>query len=320
MEIARSIGDKTEVDKLYTGLGKIYLKQKNYQQAEKFLDSALTLSQNTGDKKLTENAYDLLAKLDSATGNYKAAYEDHKKYTLYYDSIVNRESVNKTIQLEAGYDFQKREDSLKTLQEKTNIIKAAEIKRKSILTYSMIVILLLVLVLATLLINRQQIKYRKDKIILEKEKQRVEGELSNARILLREYVNSIVEKTNLLEQVNFEMEELRNLKSKELDEKRVDQIEKLQKLTILTEADWDKFKELFEKVHQGFFIRLKEKMPDITQAEMRLVSLAKLNLDSKQMAKILGVSLNTLRTSRYRLRKKFDLSEDDSIDIIANSI
>jgi DNA-binding CsgD family transcriptional regulator len=65
---------------------------------------------------------------------------------------------------------------------------------------------------------------------------------------------------------------------------------------------------------------LKEKLPDLTQAEIRLVCLTKLNLDTKEMAGILGVSFATIRQSRYRLRKKFGLSDEGGIDDLVNSI
>jgi len=77
---------------------------------------------------------------------------------------------------------------------------------------------------------------------------------------------------------------------------------------------------LFEQVHKGFFIRLKEKLPNLTQAETRLICLTKLQLDTKQMAGILGVSNSTIKQSRYRLRKKLGLSEEDNISDISESI
>jgi DNA-binding CsgD family transcriptional regulator len=107
---------------------------------------------------------------------------------------------------------------------------------------------------------------------------------------------------------------------KEIDEARIENIEHLNKVTILTEDDWTKFKNLFEQVYKGFFIRLKEKLPDLTQSEVRLVCLTKLNLDTKQMAGILGVSFATIRQSRYRMRKKLGLSEEGGIEDIIESI
>jgi DNA-binding CsgD family transcriptional regulator len=148
----------------------------------------------------------------------------------------------------------------------------------------------------------------------------MENELSNAKIMLDEYLKSMVEKNELLEQFKTDVEDLKKLKAKEIAEARIENIEILNKTTILTEDDWNKFKELFEQVYQGFFTRLKEKLPDLTQAEIRLVCLSKLKLDTKQMAGILGVSTDTIKKTRYRLRKKLGLSGEDNIEEIDISV
>jgi len=76
----------------------------------------------------------------------------------------------------------------------------------------------------------------------------------------------------------------------------------------------------FEHVHKDFLNRLKEKQPELTQAEIRLLCLTKLNIATKPMAGILGVSLDTIKKSRHRLRKKLVLSEEDSLDNVVNTI
>jgi len=327
VSIARKIGDIDDMANLYSNTGKVYTKLNNYIRAKKFLDSALNLSQKTGNKKNIKITYRNLSTLDSATGNYKTAYSDYKKYMAYRDSVLNRE----TTQMEISYEFEKREDSIKAEYEKENIIKTDEINRKKILNDSAIVILALTVLSAILLINKQRIKRRKDKIISEKEKdmlllknqhmemekQHMEDELVNAKKALEDHMRSMVEKNELLERFKADIEKLKNLKSKELEEVRVEQLEHLNKTTILTEDDWDKFKELFEQVYKGFFIRLKEKLPDLSQAEIRLVCLTKLRLNTKQMADTLGVSRDAIWKIHHRLRKKLDISENkDIIDII----
>src|SRR5581483_1333398 len=105
-----------------------------------------------------------------------------------------------------------------------------------------------------------------------------------------------------------------------IDEQRVEKLEDLNKSSILTEEDWNKFKDLFGQVHKGYFIRLKEKFPALTQAEIRLVCLTKLKVADKQMASILGISYDSIRHSRYQLRKKLGMTGKDGLDDIAESI
>jgi len=317
---AKTIGEKIEIALMYSKIGELYIQVKNYKQAKIFIDSAINLSKSIGDKENIRNAYWKLVILDTATGNYKMSYEDYTQYITYRDSIINLESVKKITQMEVTYKFEKREDSISVEQEKVGIIKAAEIKRKTIITDSAVVIAILTFLFAILLINRQQIKRKNDKLIFEKEKLQMESELANAKIMLGEYIKNMMEKNKLLEQFKTDTEELKNFKSKEAEENRIEHLEHLNKTTILTEEDWNKFKDLFEQAYKGFFIRMKEKLPDLTKSEIRLICLTKLKLDTKEMAGILGVSYTTIEQTRYRLRKKLNLSKEDSLSTLAESV
>ena len=74
--------------------------------------------------------------------------------------------------------------------------------------------------------------------------------------------------------------------------------------TILTDKDWMKFKSIFEEVYKNFFFKLKSKQLCLTEGEVRLAALTKLDLSTKEMAHMLGISPNSINKSRYRLRKK----------------
>ena len=320
LNIARGIGETDEIADLHSNLGEIYTMLKQYKQAKIHLDSALTIIRSTTDKEYTKGIYANLAKLDSATGNYKASYKDYRKYIAYRDSITNQESVMKITQMELNRKFEKIEDSIKAEQVKASFIQATEISRKRVITYIISVVLGLTVLLAIFLINRQQVKRKKDGLLFEREKHRMETELTNAKALLDEYIKTMTEKNSQLEQIKTDFEDFKNEQAPGLDEKRMERLDHLNRTTILTDDDWNKFKQLFEQVHKDFLKRLREKLPDLTQAEVRLVCLTKLELGTKQMAGILGVSLDTIRKSRYRLRKKLGLSEEDSIEDIVSSI
>ena|ERR1700739_1866733 len=102
-----------------------------------------------------------------------------------------------------------------------------------------------------------------------------------------------------------------------VNEEKIKQIELLTNSTILTHDDWSAFKQLFDQVYSGFLIRLNEHLPNLTPAQIRLMCLTKLNLNTKQMAAMLGISPDSIKKSRHRLRKKIDVSEDENLyDII----
>lgn len=76
---------------------------------------------------------------------------------------------------------------------------------------------------------------------------------------------------------------------------------------------WNEFQETFGQVHQQFFDNLKKYNEDLTGNDLRLLSLIKLNLASGDIATLLGISPDSLRVSRYRLKKKLSLETGDSL-------
>lgn len=91
--------------------------------------------------------------------------------------------------------------------------------------------------------------------------------------------------------------------------------ETLTGLTILTEKDWQEFKNIFSKVFPNFIETFKERYPALTPGDLRLLALTHLDIPSKNMASMLGVSGETVRKARQRLRKKINISEQEDLKV-----
>ncbi|WP_430931674.1 tetratricopeptide repeat protein [Saccharicrinis sp. 156] len=76
---------------------------------------------------------------------------------------------------------------------------------------------------------------------------------------------------------------------------------------------WEEFNMRFVKVNDNFYERLREKHPNITATEQKHCALIKLHFDSNEMAKILNISVQSVHTSRYRIRKKVGLAHKESL-------
>jgi tetratricopeptide (TPR) repeat protein len=91
-------------------------------------------------------------------------------------------------------------------------------------------------------------------------------------------------------------------------------IHQLRNMILLTDEQWNEFQILFEKVFPGYLDRLKGQAPKLSPNDLRIIALSKLELLPKQMANMLGVSVDAIRVSRYRLMKKLNLSENESLE------
>ena len=83
------------------------------------------------------------------------------------------------------------------------------------------------------------------------------------------------------------------------------------------DREWENFKLYFEKVHVGFFENLKQQYPELSLLELRHCALIRLNLSISETATILGISAESVKTARFRMRKKMTLaSQPEMIEAI----
>ena len=82
------------------------------------------------------------------------------------------------------------------------------------------------------------------------------------------------------------------------------QIAQLLSQKILTEEDWSTFKAKFNIIYPLFFSRVKQLNIGLTEAETRFLVLFRLRLKGKEMSNTLGISLQSVRACKMRLRKK----------------
>ena len=85
------------------------------------------------------------------------------------------------------------------------------------------------------------------------------------------------------------------------------------------DKEWTDFNTSFESINKNFYTRLKQAYPDISPNDLKICALIKMNLSIKEMAGILNISPDSVKTARYRLRKKLQLNTEDNLtDFILN--
>tara|TARA_R110002050_G_scaffold56512_3_gene127111 strand:+ start:62695 stop:64359 length:1665 start_codon:yes stop_codon:yes gene_type:complete len=140
-------------------------------------------------------------------------------------------------------------------------------------------------------------------------------ELEFKKQQLENFSKSIKEKNKLIEQFEKQIE-----KSEATTEEKEENLQQLTNSIILTEEDWRNFKKLYEEVHPNFFYNLKNDYPKLTNAEIRLLTLLKLNLSNKEIASMLGISPESVIKTKYRLKKKLSGQETIDLETIISSI
>lgn len=279
-------------------LGNISLERKQVGLAAQQLGTAREYAYRSGQYRRLQRLYPLLSKLYAAQNQpaLSAIFIDSALFVK--DSFIRQlhtlqmARANQRMQLE-GYRAE-----IKDIQSRKQINKL----QRDIL----LIAVLAVMIVVVFSYRAQRKKYRRK----QEEFAKTEKELATAARELADFAKHISEKNALIELLQEQQEQQGNRSSEALQQ--------LQQRTILTEEEWQHFRELFEKVHSGFLERLKEKLPGLTPAETRFIVLAKLGLSNKEMAATLGIGPDAIRQYRSRLRKKLDLGEDGSLeDLIA---
>lgn len=93
-----------------------------------------------------------------------------------------------------------------------------------------------------------------------------------------------------------------------------------QKITTLlnnnmdSDDDWKTFLIKFEEKHTEFFKKMKTICPELTSSDLRLCACLKLNLETKEIASLMNLTVRAVENSRYRLRKKLKIQSSQNLN------
>ena len=288
----------------------IYLKKGDVGKAEYYLGYAVK-NKNYSNPREMAGFYKNLATISRLKGFDDEAFR-HLDSSMVYKERDEKEKNIKTInQAKLKVEVEQHANQIRLLETARS--------RQVLIRNGLLFILLLIGVFTSLLFHQQRLRQNKERQLAEIRQKAADAELENAKKQLNFFTNALKEKSDLVESFRNELELLHQADADQ-SKARIEYINTLLNTTILTEDDWKSFRQMFDLVHPGFFVRLKEKMSDLTPAETRLLALTKLQLAPKEMAAMLGISYDAIKKSRQRLRKKINLPEEGGLDELVDLI
>jgi len=88
----------------------------------------------------------------------------------------------------------------------------------------------------------------------------------------------------------------------------------------ITFESWKEFYIRFVETNKDFYLKLKQKFPDLTKSELKLCALLKLDLTSSEIAALSYQSQNSIYVARSRLRKKMNMHKVDDFTVFFESL
>jgi len=154
-------------------------------------------------------------------------------------------------------------------------------------------------------------KALEDIVRLENEKLQLDNNTKNQE--LASTTLHLLQKNELIQDLSIKLSQIsKSSKEKEIKQ-AIDQLLKRVASDQQMDEDWEIFALHFNQVHLDFLHRITEKYPDITPKDQKLCAFLRMNLSSKEIAPLLGISIRGVEISRYRLRKKLRLDADDNL-------
>ena len=291
-----------ELVKHYKIDSEIYIAQNDLYKALKSIDKGLRLCDLNG---MSIQELDLL---DKKMKILKSNKLERSALDISQKIIAKKEQVeNKRIEILLE-SLSYRSELLRNRKE----ISISENRAKMILIISFIIIVMLGF---SLKYYRNKREYLEQQIKLnEQEKQIVASELKKKESDLIKMSTFIVSKNDLLSSIVKDLEYHISLIDNKSDRKSLEPLKKRISNKIDDSADWDQFLAQFSTAYPDFIDCLTEKYPKLRSGDIKLCCYLKMNMNTKEIAKVSGLSVRAVENKRYRLRKKLELETDVSLD------
>jgi len=290
---------------IYLNLADCYKDLKKYSLSLTYFDKALLIAEETDQNYIKniilKNSSILQNQLHNAQNAYDLLYES----SLIEQELFSKEKAEEISKIEIQYKTREKEDQIKRLKLESNI----QLAKKNV-TYLILTIIIITLFLIIYLIY---LKLKNIKIeLLGKE---IELKNQIQKIVNQKYFSINNPQINTLSSNNDEDCDEIEINLLDLDDKFNNQIENdLLNSKIITNEDWENFKKQFSLIHKGYINKLRHKFPEITAAEERLFILLKIKLNNSEIAFMLGISVDSVKKTRQRLRKKLKINKNDNLE------
>ena len=316
----------------YNNLGMQLFYAKRNNEALSALKKAAVYAFDVNAHELICDNYEYLSKVYAAQKCYKEAYDNLLNFEKKREQLLQkRELVN----IERNLIKQKLQDQKKESEIQKHMHQIELLKRNISLA---VVLLLCITLLAFFLIKQYKRKkdlqiakgqtelLLKDKIITELKLQQQAVELSaksekleSTQSELTNFVLFLNSRNELLEKIREMIKSTYKMNNNEI----LTHLKKINTFILqfkkLEDDNNSLTKEVDEQNHE-FLSRLEQKHPGLTHGEKKLATFLRINLSTKEISLLTGISIKAISMARYRLRKTLCLHSQDDISAYLRDI
>ncbi|WP_316741096.1 tetratricopeptide repeat protein [Pedobacter antarcticus] len=298
IDISEKKGDQRNTMYAQIQLGKLYFKLGNLEKAEQVISNALSYATTKLYLKgFEKEILELQLKIAQTKHDDQSELELRKKL----DKIYLHLSVTDGQEIVDKVNWQTQKERIKWQLE----AEQAKLDKSSILkwTWASVSFLLGLIIILTFLSYKRRLKFQslrfeRKLLSFEFEKIRSEQFLTETNNTLSSYQVYLEKKNEQIDQLEYEIDKIKN-------ESERQSLESLLDSHLMTDENWMLFKNAFIAEKEDFYYDVLNTLPALTESNLRIILLQKLGLNNQEVANLLGITIDAVKKSKQRMRKKY---------------
>lgn len=289
-------------------------KKKDFEQSIAYARQGLAISEGIGALKNSQDMYGVLILTYEELNKTDSALEYLKKYQLINDSIINNSSPFELADLLSKEEIEKKEAELIFKRSEIQLLKEKEQNNRlkkillivSIMALAIAIILIYVIQKRRIKENKKQFD-KKERVLVEK-KETAEAELEKKKREVTSLALNISRQSSLLNNVRETLETSKSLNTLQ------NSVKQILSQDSFAEKEWEHFNSRFTSLHPKFIENLRKGYPELTTNDIRLCMLIKTELDTNEIASTLNITIPSVNSARYRIRKKLSIPKEITLE------
>ena len=342
----RMISNKWAEASLFYDLAEMDRAQGNWNQALANLATATRINQEAGDQQLQMQLFEAGYKVYDTLGQAGQALSYFKKYVILHDTLISVEKSKRIEELSIRLELlQKNEENLLLKQD----VRASKLRLQLLIGFIFVIFLTGFLIIRLQMFKHRTLELKNklaehDKQLKEVEMQKLSvdlqlrdqqlASLNRQKLVVEEMTRIELEKSKI--EVQMKEQELvyqtllridltqvnRSVKEKLLPfqhkfSSKTTQNDFVMAINeIVRDSDKDPladFEYMFNQLHKSFIDNLMAHCPTLSRVELQVCSLLRINLSTKDIARLLNISAGSVDMCRHRVRQKLALDQTDNL-------
>jgi tetratricopeptide (TPR) repeat protein len=327
LAMKRQLHDRSGEASTLGNIGELFGSLGALDSAQAYLEHAKQLADGIGNLETQANVLHNLAELYKAQGDPQRALDTKEVFIATNAKLLNERYNKRVADLQVGFDLERKNAEILRLEEEAQVKRTRLILAWSLAAALVAAVVLLVMALkarALTLKHKQEAFDRRQELdalklqAMEVENERLGIQVDHKSRELSTMATHALQKNQLLSGL---------LEKMDAEEKRsgdpallLRMLRKSIRENIDLDADWEQFKLHFVEVHPKFFGMLQQQSADLSQTDLRHCAYIRMDLGTKEIARLLSIEPSSVQIARVRLKKKLALDKDTDLKDFIRSL